>query len=209
MSKDIKKSNKKNREQKMFKNYNMKWIFLVTFWTFLLAICVSLVSESIMRNLDIFAAFSTLILIIFIGVFFDTIGIAVAASNEKPFHSMAANGVKEAKYAIKLVRNAGPVSNFCNDVIGDISGIVSGAAGTFIIARLVSKYGLQDGAIISILMSAFVASLTVGGKALGKEIAINNNNKIIFYASKVVMVLHLKFGITILPVLKKKNKKKE
>ncbi len=209
MSKDKNNKNKRNNKEKIFGNYNMKWVFLITCWTFLLAICVSLISESIMRNLDIFAAFSALMFIVFLGVFFDTIGIAVAASNEKPFHSMAANKIKEAKYAIKLIRNAGPVSNFCNDVVGDISGIVSGAAGTFIITRLVGKYGLKDGAIISILMSAFVASLTVGGKAFGKELAINKSEKIIFYVSKVVMIMHLKLGINILPELKKKKLKRK
>ena len=209
MSKDKNNKNKRNNKEKIFGNYNMKWVFLITCWTFLLAIFVSIISESIMRNLDIFAAFSALMFIIFLGVFFDTIGIAVAASNEKPFHSMAANNIKEAKYAIKLIRNAGPVSNFCNDVVGDISGIVSGAAGTFIITRLVVKYGLQDGAVISILMSAFVASLTVGGKAFGKELAINKSEKIIFYVSKVVMIMDLKLGINILPELKKKKLKRK
>lgn len=208
MSKDKKKKIKRNNKEKLFGNYNIKWVFLITFWTFLLAIIVSLISESIMRNLDILTAFSALIFIILLGVFFDTIGIAVTASNEKPFHSMASNKIKEAKYAIKLIRNAGPVSNFCNDVVGDISGIVSGAAGTFIISRLVESYGIQDGAIISTLMSAFVASLTVGGKALGKEFAINKSERIIFYVSKVVMIMDLKLGINILPELKKKKNKR-
>ncbi|MTI48190.1 MAG: hypothetical protein FH761_10135 [Firmicutes bacterium] len=191
-----------------FEKYNLKWVILITLWTFLLAICVSLISESLMRNLEYIAAFLVLIFIISFGVFFDTIGIAVAASNEKPFHSMASNKVAEAKYAIRLIRNAGPVSNFCNDVIGDISGIISGAAGTMIVYKLIDEFGFIDGAIISIVMSAFVASLTVGGKALGKEIAMDKCDSIIFYVAKVVMVLDIKLGIKILPDIRKKRNKK-
>lgn len=208
-NKKEKAKEKKVKKNKInnFENYNLKWVFAISFWTFLLAICVSLISESIMRNLDIAAALITLIFIILLGVFFDTIGIAVAASNEKPFHSMAANRITEAKYAIELVRNAGPVSNFCNDVIGDISGIISGAAGTFIVTKLVTRYSV-NGAFISVIMTAFVASLTVGGKAFGKEVAINKCNDIIFKVSKVVMLLHTKLGIKILPDIKKQRKKK-
>jgi len=202
------KNKRKNNTKSKFEDYNLKWVIVISIWTFLLAVCVSLISEGIMRNLDVVAAFLTLIFIIFFGVFFDTIGIAVAASQEKPFHSMAANKVKEAKYAIKLIRNAGPVSNFCNDVIGDISGIISGAAGTFIVGKLVTSYGI-NGALISVVMTAFVASLTVGGKALGKEVAINKCNEIIFNVSKIVMVLDTKLGISILPDVRKQTKKRK
>ena len=200
---------RKNNITKKLRHYNMKWVYLISIWTFLIAIFVSLISESIMRNLELLSAFSTLIFIIILGVFFDTIGIAVTASTEKPFHSMAANKVKEATYAIRLIRNAGQVSNFCNDVVGDISGIISGAAGTIITLKLVNQYGLKDGALLSILMSAIIASLTVGGKAFGKEIALNKNEKIIFNVSKIIMFFDLKFSIRILPsVKKKKNKRK-
>lgn len=204
MSKENDKKSK-NKNSGLLKKYNMKWVLLITLWTFLLAISVSLISESILRNFNVLPAFISLILIIIFGVFFDVIGIAVTASDEKVFHSMAANKVKEAKYAVKLVRNAGPVSNFCNDVIGDISGIISGAAGTTIILKLVNEYGIKEGALLSIIMSGIIASLTVGGKAIGKEVAIKKSEKIVFYASKFLMLIHVKLGIDILPELRKKK----
>ncbi len=76
-------------------------------------------------------------------IFFDIIGIAVTTAKEMPFHAMAANKVEEAKYAIKLVKNASQVSNFCNDVIGDISGIISGSLGATIIFKLANIYDLK------------------------------------------------------------------
>ncbi|WP_425448590.1 hypothetical protein [Dethiothermospora halolimnae] len=209
MSEDDKNNKKKNSQNSILKKYNFKWIILVSIITFSIAIMVSLVSVGILESIEISIAFIILILIVILGVFFDTIGIAVAASKEEPFHAMAANRVKEAKYAIRLVRNAGPVSNFCNDVIGDISGIVSGAAGTIIVTKLASKYGIINTVYISAAMSAFVAALTVGGKALGKEIAISKNETIIYYTSKVVYFLDKKLKIDVLPSLKKrKNKRK-
>ena len=209
---DIKKvkDNKKVKKNKVIKpKYNYKWVIIITFWTFLLAVIVSLISEGVMRNLHIMGAFVSLIFIIAFGVLFDTIGIAVTASSEKPFHSMASNKVMEANYAIRLIRNAGPVSNFCNDVIGDISGIISGAAGTIIVSKLIIEYGLKEGTILSVLMSSFVASLTVGGKALGKELAIKKSDKIIFYVAKLLHKIDKNFGIDILPKLKKKKNKRK
>ncbi len=204
MPKESDKKNK-NKNSSLLRKYNMKWVLLISLWTFLLAICVSLISESILRNFDIMMAFIILVFIIIFGVLFDIIGIAVTASDERTFHSMAANKVTEAKYAVKLVRNAGPVSNFCNDVIGDISGIISGAAGTIIVLKLINEYGFKEATFLSVVMSGIIASLTVGGKAIGKEIAINKAEKIIFFTSKFFMIVHIKLGIDILPELRKKK----
>jgi CBS domain containing-hemolysin-like protein len=47
-------------------------------------------------------------------------------------------------------------------------------------------YGLRNGALLTVLMSSTIAGLTVGGKALGKEIAINKSKEIILISAKVV-----------------------
>lgn len=205
--KNMKLNKNKRTNNNKVKKSNRKWVLIITLWTFVLAIGVSLISEVILRNFNIFFAFICLIFVIIFGVFFDIIGIAVTASDEKTFHSMAANKIKEAKYAVKLVKNAGRVSNFCNDVIGDISGIVSGAAGTIIVMKLVSEYGITKGAILSVIMSGLIASLTVGGKAIGKEIALKKSDNIIFFTAKFVMILDIKLKINILPE-QKNNKNK-
>ncbi|CCQ96008.1 conserved membrane hypothetical protein [[Clostridium] ultunense Esp] len=186
--------------------YNLKWIVMVTLWTFIMAMIFSIVTEGLVKNLDIFLAFIILIIIILIGIFFDIIGIAVTTAEEKPFHAMAANKVEEARYAIKLVRNAGQVSNFCNDVIGDISGIVSGAVGTTIIYKLMDIYDIKNGILLSIIVTSLVASLTVGGKAFGKSIAILYSEKIILKTAVVFNFINNKLGIDLLPEKKKNNK---
>ncbi|MTI70197.1 MAG: hypothetical protein FH751_08100 [Firmicutes bacterium] len=202
--KKVEKTNKS-----LNKRYNIKWITVISLWTFVLAILFSLISENLLRNFNSTFAFIILIFIVLLGVTFDTIGIAVASADEKPFHSMAANKIAEGRYAVKLVRNAGPVSNFCNDVVGDICGIISGGAGTIIVLKVVNTYGFKKVTIISVIMSAFIASLTVGGKAFGKEIALKKNEEILYYTSKILKVLDEKLQINILPDLKKKVKKKD
>lgn len=171
-----------------------------------MAMIFSVITEGLIKNIDIILAFIILIIIILIGIFFDIIGIAVTSAKEKPFHAMAANKVEEAKYAIKLVRNAGQVSNFCNDVIGDISGIVSGAVGTTIIYKLINIYNIKDGMFLSIVLTSLIASLTVGGKAFGKSIAILYSEKIIFQTAVIFNFIKKKLGLDILPEKKKNNK---
>lgn len=178
----------KKETEGIFKKYNFRWVILISLWTFLSAVVFSIITENLVANLDILMAFIVLVFVIFIGVIFDTIGIAVAVAQEGPFHAMAANRIKEAKHAIKLVRNAGQVSNFCNDVIGDISGILSGAAGTTIIFKLIDTYPMLNGVILSIVLTSLIAAFTVGGKAFGKSIAMLHNEAIIF---KIAILLNL------------------
>ncbi|TCO79200.1 hypothetical protein [Marinisporobacter balticus] len=196
---------KKKKVKKTSKNYNVKWVVLITIWTFFLAIGMSFISETVLRNVHILIAFFILILIIFVGILSDLIGIAVASAREKPFHAMAANKIKGARFAVKLVRNASPVSNFCNDVIGDICGIVSGAAAAIIILQL-SKLSNIHHPFLSISLSGFVASITVGGKAFGKEIALTKSKEIVFFVGRMLYYIHEKTGIDFLP-FKKKNQK--
>lgn len=198
------KKSYKNKKNANNKKYNLKWIFLITIWTFILAIFFSIISANLLRNLDILFSSMILILIVLIGVIFDTVGIAVASANEKPFHSMASNKIYHARYAVRLVRNAVVVSNFCNDVIGDIAGIISGATGTMIILKLISNYGFIKGTIPSIIMSALISSLTVGGKAVGKEFAMNQSDKIILFVARIIMFFDIRLGITIIPEIKSK-----
>ncbi len=198
----------KKEDGKFGSKYNIKWVIMITIWTFIMAIIFSIITEGLVYNLDVFLAIIILILIILIGIFFDIIGIAVTAAKEEPFHAMAANKIEEAKHAIKLVRNAGEVSNFCNDVIGDISGIVSGAVGTTIIYKLISIYDIRNGSVLSIIVTSLIASLTVGGKAFGKSIAMLYSEKIIFQIAKIFNFVEKRFGLDILPEKKNKGNKK-
>jgi len=133
-----------------------------------------------------FVAFLILLAIVFIGIIFDVIGVAVTSADEKPFHSMAARKVPGASQAIHLLRNAERVSSICNDVVGDICGVVSGSASATIAAQVLHNFTFSWPQLVTLLMSAFVAGLTVGGKAIGKSFAINSCTQIVSTVGKLI-----------------------
>ena len=163
-----------------------KWITTIFGSTIGISAAMSLISNEVLEGSGMAVSFIVLLAIIFLGVIFDIIGVAVTAAEEKPFHSMAAKKVPEAATAIRMLRRADRVSSFCNDVVGDICGVVSGSASAVIAARAV--IGMQPvlSSIVQLLMSSIVAGLTVGGKAFGKSIAMNNSVLIIHTAAKIV-----------------------
>ena len=131
-------------------------------------------------------AFLILFVIILIGILFDIIGVAVTSADERPFHSMASRKVPGAHEAISLLRNAERVSSICNDVIGDVCGVVSGSAAASISAQVIVNFSGEIGEIIMLLMSAMVAGLTVGGKAIGKTFAIGSCVKIVSAVGRII-----------------------
>ncbi|MBM7552342.1 hypothetical protein [Thalassobacillus pellis] len=170
--------------------------------TFVLAAIFSVVSSSLLSGFIWIFGLVIVLIIVLIGVIFDMLGIAAAAASEPPFHAMAAEKVPGAKQAIIIVRNADRFASFCNDVIGDISGIVSGTASAIVVIQLVNTFGHDDGStlqiVISVLMTSTVAALTVGGKALGKTFAIHSSTKIIFFAARLIAIVEDKTKIKLL-----------
>ena len=116
---------------------------------------------------------------------FDIIGVAVTTADEAVFHSMNSRKVKGAKIAVRFKKNADKVSSFCCDVIGDICGVISGAAGTTIATILVTKYHFNV-LLVGLLITAIISSLTIGGKAIGKSFAINKSDIILYEFAKFI-----------------------
>ncbi len=173
--------------KKLKKKLPYKWALGITFWTFILAMVISLASQIFTESIEsVILSFVILFVIILIGVLGDIIGIAATAAEEKPFHAKAAKKVPGAKEAIFFVRNADVVSNFSNDVVGDVSGIVSGTLGALIVFQMRGRYPDMNTVTLSIILTAVIAALTVGGKALGKNLAINRSTEIILFVSTVI-----------------------
>lgn len=128
---------------------------------------------------------------IFIGVIFDAIGLSVATADDKIFHSMATKKVNGAKQAIKLINQKDKVSSFLNDVIGDICGVVSGSCGLAISLKLANIIEINP-VLVTIITTSIISALTIGGKAFGKTIAINNCNEILFEFSKFLSIFSKK-----------------
>lgn len=174
------------RKEKINKNKTeWKWIIRITLIAFMISFLFSFTSEMIIPNVNIIVGTLLLILFILLGVLFDMIGVAVTAADEKPFHSMNSRKVKGADIAVKFKKNANKVSSFCNDVVGDICGVISGSAGA-IIALSLSNLLHIDKFMITLLVTSVIAALTIGGKAIGKSYAINKSNLILYQFAKTI-----------------------
>lgn len=174
------KSNKSSKKQK-----RDNWLWQAFVITFILAMIFGFISNTVVMKLNMVFATILLILIIGIGIAFDLIGMAVASATEAPFHAKASKKYKGAKEAIRLVRNAPKVSNICNDVIGDICGVISGSIGALLSVNISNMLNI-DIIIVSLIISASIASLTVGGKAIGKKYAIKKCTNIIYFAGSII-----------------------
>lgn len=176
--------------QKRERKKNIRWVVTIFLVTILISGTISLLSDVVMSVSTMFVAFLILLMIIFVGIIFDIIGMAVATADEKPFHSMAARKVLGAQESISLLRNAERVSSICNDVVGDICGVVSGSASATIAAQILSQFDMTWPQVVSLVMSALAAGLTVGGKAIGKSFAVNSCTEIVFGVGKLLYTLH-------------------
>ena len=168
----------------------IRWVGTVFLVTLAVSGMISLISDEVMASSGLLAAFAILLGIVFLGIIFDIIGMAVATASEKPFHSMAARKVPGAQEAIRLLRNAERVSSICNDVVGDICGVVSGSASATIAALILTHVDTLWPRAVSLGMSALVAGLTVGGKAIGKTIAVNSCTQIVHLVGRVLHTLN-------------------
>lgn len=172
------------------RNKTIRWVVTIFLVTIVISGTISFISDEVMANSGIVTAFLILLAIILVGIIFDIIGMAVATADEKPFHSMAARKVPGAQASIRLLRNAERVSSICNDVVGDICGVVSGSASATIAAQILRSMDFGWPQIISLLMSALCAGLTVGGKAIGKTFAVNSATEIVHTVGKLIYWLN-------------------
>ena len=179
---------------------NVKWVVTIFLVTIVVSGTISFVSDEIMADSGMASAFLILLAIIFVGILFDIVGVAVTSADEAPFHSMAARKVPGALEAIQLLRKAERVSSICNDVIGDICGVVSGSAAATISVQLIQNFTFSWPVVVSLVMSALVAGFTVGGKAIGKGFAVNSSTVIVYFVGKLI------YSLEKIPKFFRKNK---
>ncbi|ASK63243.1 hypothetical protein CFK37_14335 [Virgibacillus phasianinus] len=190
---------------------SMKFSLTIAVITFVLAAIFSIISSSILSDVIWIIGLLIVLVIVLIGVVFDMLGIASTAASEQPFHAMAAEKVPGAKEAVIIIRNADKFASFCNDVIGDISGIVSGTASAIVVLQIAELFGQGEGSTgqitLSVVLTSVVAAITVGGKALGKYFAINASTNIIFFAGKTISIIERRLKIKVLPKNEKQYNK--
>ena len=153
-------------------------ILLVAASTFAVTLFIDGATRSSLDKISPFFSLLLLLAVISIGILFDIIGTAVISANESSFHAMAAKQVPAASQAIKLVKNADKVANFCNDLVGDIAGTLSGAIGAIVASSLGEP-------VLITLMAPLVSTLTVG-EGFRKRPAIKYADRIIYQVASVL-----------------------
>ena len=173
-------------KKKNFVDY--KWIIKIVVVAFIISIIFSFISETAIPNVNIIAGILLTFIFILVGIIFDMIGVAVTASDEAIFHSMAAQKIKGAKMTVKLKKNANKVSSFCNDVVGDICGIISGSTGAVIAIKISEILNLNT-LLSTLVIMGLISAITIGSKAMVKGIAINSSNKILYNFARILTIL--------------------
>lgn len=170
---------------------DFRWLIRIVIISIVATMVFTLASTEILGRAGHIMSFIILAVFIVVGIIFDIVGVAVTAATEAPFHSMAAHRQRGAAESLRLIKNADKVSSFCNDVVGDVTGIVSGATAGLIAARLMEGM-LTENLMFPLLISGAVTGLTVCGKAIGKNSAINNSTAIVFRVGKIINLLQPK-----------------
>ena len=102
---------------------------------------------------------------------------------------MAAHRVRGAKEAVWMTRNAEKVSSICNDVVGDICGIISGATGALIVTNITAGMNGVQVVLVSLLVTGLISAMTIGGKAAGKGVAMAFSSRVLAICGRVLSVL--------------------
>ena len=171
---------------------NVRWVVTIMAVSFVLSVVMSYISNEALNSAGTVLSFVVLFFFIGLGIVFDMIGVAATSGTEKEFHSMAAHKVRGAREAVWMVRNAEKVSSICNDVVGDICGIISGATGALIVTHITAGTDGATKVLVSLLITGLISAGTIGGKAAGKGIAVAASGKVLALCGRVLSVLPLK-----------------
>lgn len=161
------------------------WNLLVFILSFTLAIIFSFLTNILSNNSSDIFIILIILIVIMIGIIFDMIGVAVLTAKESTFHAMSSKKIKGAKKATKLIKNNVKVASFCNDIVGDVCGIVSGGLGAVLAISISDYLGIT---LATIIVSAIISSLTVTGKAIFKNVAVKKADDILFIFSKILSI---------------------
>ncbi|MBR6755050.1 MAG: hypothetical protein IKM22_03890 [Clostridia bacterium] len=180
------KPSPRSKQKKTKKKGNTGWIVAAFSMSFVITAILSAASDKVVNALSVVVSAAVLVAIILLGIIFDIVGLAVATADISPFNSMAARKLKTGQKAVWLINNAEKVSSFCNDIVGDIAGVVSGATGAGIAIKLFSTMDADIAFMLTLALTSLISAVTVGGKAMGKSFAIKYNTNIVLIAAKII-----------------------
>ena len=179
-----KKKDYKGQKKKPLVPKWLSWGLFILLLSFGLTVIFSFLTEVAISDTPAAVCVVVLLVLLFLNIGCDLIANAIICCDPSAFHSMASNKIRGAKRAVRFCKNASKLGSIFADVIGDICGIVSGAAGTALVVHIALSGDDISKLITSILVSAVIGALTVGGKAIFKHFAIKYNKQIVFGFAK-------------------------
>lgn len=174
-----------DKKKKPKKKHNIWWI-KATIISLVLSAFFSYLSEIVSNAEQIVVVIILLAFLILSGILFDAIGVAVTSCDTTPIISMASRKVYGAKTALWLTKNSDTVSSVCNDIIGDIFSIISGACSAALVVKITMSLSETWQIVLSIAVSAIVSALMIGGKAFMKKIAIDNSKDFVMFVARLL-----------------------
>ena len=179
-----------DKKKKPKKKHNIWWLKAAVI-SLVLAAFFSFLSDLTASAEHMVIIVLLLAFLIIASILFDSIGVAVTSCDVTPIISMASRKVHGAKTAMWLVKNSGTVSSICNDVIGDIFGIISGACSAAIVVKLAASFDSDSiQRWLTIIISAVVSALTIGGKAFMKSVAISNSKEFVMFVARLISIFN-------------------
>lgn len=176
-------SNNLNKKKKLW-----LWPLIVFVLAVFLSFIFAMLSELVLTKTTIIISILVIVVLMALSIMFDVFGLAVASCDIEPFTAMASKKIKGSKQALILIKHADRVSSICNDVLGDVCGILSGAAGASITLKLaVFSSGFLN-ILIASIVSAVIAGITIGGKSLFKKFAIDHSTSITLFIARFLNI---------------------
>lgn len=189
-SKPCDKSQKDDKKKKSSKKKRNVWWIKATVISLVLSAFFSYLSEIVSNAEQIVVVIILLAFLILSGILFDAIGVAVTSCDTTPIISMASRKVYGAKTALWLTKNSDTVSSVCNDIVGDIFSIISGACSAALVVKITMSLQQTWQIVLSIAVSAIVSAMTIGGKAFMKKIAISNSKDFVMFVARVLAIFN-------------------
>lgn len=181
------KGDNTDKKKKSKKKRNLWWIKAIII-SLVLSAFFSYISELVENADQLVIVIILLAFLILTGVLFDAIGVAVTSCDVTPIISMASRKVYGAKTALNLVKNSDTVSSVCNDIVGDIFSIISGACSAVLVVKITVSLEETWQMVVSIAISALVSAMTIGGKAFMKKIAIDNSKDFVMFVARILAI---------------------
>lgn len=154
------------------------WVSKISLLAFSVSMFLSLLSSLVLEKSGLIVATFLLFIFMALNVLSDMIGLAITSCQLENLKKI--ENIQVQKKCLLLVRNSDKVSSILCDVIGDICGILCGVSGTIITAFFVLRTNIASLKIfVGAGVSAVIAGLTVLFKAISKNYAVKNSEKIV------------------------------